>query len=618
MSYSNSFPTQRPSLNLDFANSGKLDSRISYSRSSSGTYLSSEKALNSENLLLQSQDFDTSWTASGIAAPTGSQTAPDGTATAWLLTCNSGTATGPRILQSYTVSANTEYTMVAHLKAGTASHGYAVFRSDGTYQYAAAMLDFSAGTISVTSAGMTSASGTVTALGSNWFRITVTATTSTSVSSPFAQVGISDGTAIGLYARPSWNPVGTETMYAWGIQLSSTNSKVYDSPTTTQISRSYSQLLKTASADSPRFEYDASGNSEGLLIESQATSLVTYSEDFSHAFWDKTRLSIDSNVAVAPDGALTASAMRVDGTAAASHRMRFSYATGGATPQTFSIFAKAGSKSHVALKFDSSGGAFDASIAYFNLASGTTGTVDSGVTATINDCGNGWYRCSVTRTALASATGQIELYVAEADNDVSIDGNSYDHILCWGAQVEANTSAPSSYIKSNSGSSTTKSADSCSVVDATLFSSGEHTIIWEGDTDKCGDDPNVDKRFFSLSDTTTSNRLAVDYNDGTQVRLRNWADGNNDVAITYNADLTSGTHKVAATLKTNEAQLVVDGTRRQVDTSCVVGTGIQRLGVNTAFADAYQQYNMNGHCKRLTYYNVALSQTEVEALTSNP
>ena len=208
--YSSTYPTQSPVFAFD-AKAGKLDSRISYTRSSGGTYLSNEKALNSENLLKQSQDFDTSWTSSGIAAPTGSQTAPDGTSTAWLLTCNSGTAIGPRLLQSYTVSANTEYTMVAHLKAGTASHGYAVFRSDGTYQYAAAMLDFSAGTISVTSAGMTNASGTVTALGSNWFRVTVTATTSSSVGSPFAQIGISDGTAIGQYGRPSWNPTGTET-----------------------------------------------------------------------------------------------------------------------------------------------------------------------------------------------------------------------------------------------------------------------------------------------------------------------------------------------------------------------------------------------------------------------
>ena len=587
--------------------------------------MSNEKALNSENLLLQSQDFDTSWGRGGpLNTPTGGQTSPDGTSTAWLLT-TAASGTGMPILFQNTAapSNNTVCTYVVHLKAGTASHAYISFRGQSS-SAAWALIDFASPTSPTTGGSLGSISATSVSVGNSWYRVALTFNTGTVSSGyPYVYVGASDGTSPDSTGRVTWTYSG-ETLYAWGAQLSSTNSKVYDSPTTTQISREYAPLLKTASADSPRFEYAADGQSVGsgtalgLLVESQATSLVTYSEDFSHAFWDKTRLSIDSNVAVAPDGALTASAMRVDGTAASTHRMRFTYATGGATAQTFSIFAKAGSKSWLALKFDSSGGAFDASIAYFNLASGTTGTVDSGVTATINDCGNGWYRCSVTRTALASATGQIELYVAEADNDVSIDGNSYDHILCWGAQVEANTSAPSSYIKSNSGSSTTKSADSCSVVDATLFSSGEHTIIWEGDTDKCGDDPNVDKRFFSLSDTTTSNRLAVDYNDGTQVRLRNWADGNNDVAITYNADLTSGTHKVAATLKTNEAQLVVDGTRRQVDTSCVVGTGIQRLGVNTAFADAYQQYNMNGHCKRLTYYNVALSQTEVEALTSNP
>ena len=87
--YSSNFPTQSPTFAFD-AKAGKLDSRLSYSRSSGGTYMSSEKALNSDNLLLQSQDFDTTWANDGGVGLTASQTAPDGTSTAWLLGASSG------------------------------------------------------------------------------------------------------------------------------------------------------------------------------------------------------------------------------------------------------------------------------------------------------------------------------------------------------------------------------------------------------------------------------------------------------------------------------------------------------------------------------------------------
>ena len=94
-------------------------------------------------------------------------------------------------------------------------------------------------------------------------------------------------------------------MYAWGAQLSSTNSKVYDSPTTTQIHREYSPLLKTASADAPRFEYAASGNSEGLLIEAQAENIQRYGSDFA-SWLSKANLVTHSNQAIAPNGELEA------------------------------------------------------------------------------------------------------------------------------------------------------------------------------------------------------------------------------------------------------------------------------------------------------------------------
>ena len=621
MSISNSYPTQRPSLNLVFnGGSDQIDSRLSYSRSSSGTAFSSERHESSQNLAKQSQSYDTTWTNYQLATSgglTGSQSAPDGTSTAWLITSDTQTPGAPFLNQVLSgISSSTEYTVSAYLKAGTASHGYISLR--GQYGHIGwAEIDFS-NPLSPASGGanFTNISTTSTAVGSTgWYRLTLTCTTST-VTAPSTYVGPSDGTDPSAYGYASWNCSG-ETIYVWGHQVEKQGSATVYNATTTQISRSFAPTLKSHSSDQPRFEYSATdGQSVGLLIESQATSLITYSEDFSHAFWDKTRLSIDSNVSVAPDGALTASSLRVDGTAASTHRMRFSYATGGATPQTFSIFAKAGSKSHVALKFDSSGGAFDASIAYFNLASGTTGTVDSGVTAKISACGNGWYRCSVTRTALASATGQIELYVGEADNDVTIDGNSYDHILCWGAMVEANTSAPSSYIKSNSGSSTSRAADSCSVTvsDVAGFADTEGAVVVEATVNSL-DSGNAAAVSFSNAAGTEYIKTGYEVGGVTDQSVRAYVRGSSldQAYIDAGSVSATGSYKVGVRYEKNNVGVSLNGASAVTDTVATMPIGMTTLYIGSSSTGTNP---LNANLKRIAYYSEPLSDTNLTALTS--
>ncbi len=600
MSYSDSFPTQRPSLNLVFnGGSDQLDSRISYTRSSSGTAFSSERHLSSENTQTNSDSLS-DWTGQ-TATLAGSQVGPDGTTTnAAILTGTAGTG----IKGIWEGLQNIEQTISWYAKEGTHRYIQLYVTGDGSK-----FVNFDlngAGAVSANGSGVTAS---ITASSNGYLRCAVNLT----IPDTYVYITLQDSASAARAASTS----STGTVYLFGIQSTTlgdaTNVAAYVA-TGSQIHREFAPTLKTSAANEPRFEYDPiTNNAEGLLIESQATNKATYSEDFTNAVYNKYRATIESASAIAPDGTLTASFLREDATASNTHYLNAVTATGlsvGTTKYAVSIFVKAAGRSKIKI-YDNNQNTSGSTT--FDLSNGTVVTGDG----SIKSCGNGWFRCTIIPTANYSATSSVYMLL-DNGSGTSYTGDNFSGILVWGYQLETGVSASSSYIKSNSGSSTTRSADSCSVVDATLFSSGEHTVIWEGDTDKCGDDPNVDKRFFSLSDTTTSNRLTVDYNDGTQVRLRNWADGNNDVAITYNADVTSGTHKVAATLKTNEAQLVVDGTRRQVDTSCVVGTGIQRLGVNTAFADAYQQYNMNGHCKRITYFNVALSQTEVEALTSNP
>ena len=631
MSISNSYPTQTPSLNLNFATGSDqfLDSRISFSRAdtpptyaapSAVHYWSNEKHLSSENLLLHSQDFDTGWTASGISAPTGSQTSPAGDSTAWLLTCNSGTAIGPRILQSYSVAANTEYTMVAHLKAGTASHGWAVFRSDGTYQYAAAMLDFSAGTISVTSAGMTNASGTVTSLGSNWFRVTVTATTSTSVSSPFAQVGISDGTAIGQYGRPSWNPAGTETMYAWGVQLSSVNSLVYDSPTTTQISRSYSSTLKSvANAGDPRFEYDPTDGqsvAKGLLIEAQATNLTKYSNDFS-SWGDTSTVAVTSNVGVAPNGQLEADLLVSPSSASAHYILDSTIAFTSGTTYTASVYVKSAGQRYVQLCGNTAvfGGPYQ--WVNYDLESGTLSA--NNCSGTITAVGNGYYRLTATMTASSTQTRSFILMFADSlssDFFPTTTGDDYSGFLAYGFQTESGSSA-SSLISTN-GSQVSRASDSCSVAvsDFAGFADTEGAVVVEATVNSL-DSSNATAVSFSNAAGTEFIKTGYQVGGVTDQSVRAYVRGSSADQAYIDAGSVSatGSYKVGVRYEKNNVGASLNGASVVTDTVAIMPIGMNTLYIGSSASGTYP---MNANLKRITYYSEPLSDTNLTALTSNP
>jgi hypothetical protein len=77
-------------------------------------------------------------------------------------------------------------------------------------------------------------------------------------------------------------------------------------------------LLRTADTNEPRIEYDADGNLKGLLIEEQRTNEVRYSNSLSGSAWSGTNCTITTDSTTSPDGNINASKVTcsVDGGAA--------------------------------------------------------------------------------------------------------------------------------------------------------------------------------------------------------------------------------------------------------------------------------------------------------------
>lgn len=226
-----------------------------------------------------------------------------------------------------------------------------------------------------------------------------------------------------------------------------------------------SGVLQTAAAGVPRFDHALENGkwvNRGLLIENKSrANMLKWSGDFANAIWVKSRASVLSMAGSAPDGSvsasqLTSTASTYDGAV----RQSAAYATGDTL--TFSVYAKGGDRAYLFLRERTRGFAKDT---YFNLASGTTGTVNSAHTAVMKAVGNGWYRCSITVTATQSATTDFEIYSSEDDFNTSSSQPGFIHI--WGAQLELGE-GPSSYIATQEVP-VTRAADSVSAAGGALF-----------------------------------------------------------------------------------------------------------------------------------------------------
>jgi len=191
--------------------------------------------------------------------------------------------------------------------------------------------------------------------------------------------------------------------------------------------------------------------------------LITQSEYFGDSYWVKTNVSITSNSAVSPSGITNAAKLTEDATNA-QHKIYSGIITAVAGDRyTQSFFAKSAERNWVYLEHEAH------PLAWFNLSNGTIGATynNYNASASIQDYGNGWYRCIVSYDA-NDTTSRAYIGVTNADNTSTYLGDGSSGAYIWGAQVEAGSYA-TSYIPTY-GSSVTRNFD-YSIVESLGYSS---------------------------------------------------------------------------------------------------------------------------------------------------
>lgn len=385
-------------------------------------YIKKERA----NLLVQSNQFDTTWATIGTSVTSG-QSGYDGSSDAWLLGSNN--TAGAYISQNITVSGVQTFSIYA--KAGTCNFIYFVVRGSSNI---ASYFDLENGTIGT--AVSTNIDRKIESIANGWYRCSITlSNTDTSVRVYMADADGSTISALGsnIYIQDAQLEEGlVATPY-----IETTTAPVYEGLTD----------------NLPRIDY--TGGTPSILLEPSRQNRLPNSEYFGD--WTNTSASFVYNVSNSPQG--VKNAIRIipnssDFEIKAPVNTAVVY-----TESTFSVFLKyeTGGFEYAVL---GSGAPIQRYV--FNIAEGTkVGSIGStsipDEKASIESYGNGWYRCVVTTNNTGG--NKHSIYLSDDGTDIAATGaDGTKGMLAWGAQAERENNYATSYIPTY-GSSATRAAD---------------------------------------------------------------------------------------------------------------------------------------------------------------
>jgi hypothetical protein len=310
-------------------------------------------------------------------------------------------------------------------------------------------------------------------------------------------------------------------------------------------------LIEVVTNNKPRIDFLNDSNG-ALLLEPQRSNLALYSNDLSNAAWDKSYSTITSNAAISPDGTTNANKV-VETTDTGLHRAgQGAIAVTSGQVYTFSFYAKAAERNELELqRINTSGTVFNnISVTTADLILGTLSVGLNVTSSSINSVGDGWYRISLSLTAIATGSGGLNIGM-QKDGNVSYLGDGTSGVYIYGFQAEQGSYATSYIPTQGATAGVTRVAEVCNQTPPSgIIGQTEGTIFAHfkrnGNIVSRGGVVFLREDFLrGLSINYINNTLyAISRNDAatTTVVLKTPFDINETakVAITYNGSVFSG------------------------------------------------------------------------------
>ena len=328
----NNFPTIRPSLLMDYENSGVLDPRVTFTRAGqSGGYYDGKTVVKAEeNLLVNSV-----WAGAVSGTP---GTAPSN----WSYLFNGGAITVSGESIEFFASAGNRHAIVRTIDVLAGQEirlSIDVDSITGTSTAAAVYLEPLGGTVLASNVRVLVSGGTG--------RKTASATVTTG-----GQLRVRIGASVEFASADDF------TVSLKRPQLEIRSAVTAYTPTTTAPITRYIPQLLFAPAGVPVIHIDPLTGRRGLRVEPAATNLLQRSQEFDDAYWTKSNAGtgiapvVTANDAIAPDGTLTADRIDFDRGAGntvgdESSLSRGSITIANATAHSGSVFIKAATPADV-------------------------------------------------------------------------------------------------------------------------------------------------------------------------------------------------------------------------------------------------------------------------------
>jgi len=411
----------------------------------------------------------------------------------------------------------------------------------------------------------------------------------------------------GQFASDNVNANGTYTQY----QVSTSTETVRVQGSSSFEGKIDNISVQEVKINTPRIDF--TDNTDGhLLLEPQSTNLITYSEDLTQLYWTTANLDVETSLVIAPDGSSYANKLVPDdGIGGFRGLSRIFNSLSGL--HTVSFFAKKGEYNYIMLRTRNSpntGVMFNLDNGTFSINIDNDILVDNSIymAALPND----WYRCELTLDpSEATTVGQLNLgwnVGITGDEENSFSGDGVSGVYLWGAQVEALPYA-TSYIPTG-GSTVTRDSETCTGAgEAADFNSEEGVLYVE----IAALDDNQTYRAISLNDGTNNECVRLRFNTTSNTINGLVRDGGAGIAQTsYQVSDIKQFHKAAFKYKSGDCQLWIDGVQR--DTSADTFTLSTQTQLN--FNQGTSSDIFYGKCKAIRVYKEALSDTDLQNLTS--
>jgi hypothetical protein len=391
---------------------------------------------------------------------------------------------------------------------------------------------------------------TIENVGNGWYRCTASKS-NPSGNFVFRYGIVTTGTAT---RGESFTGNGVNGLFIWGAQLNIGSTAKPYFPTTDRL-------------NVPRLTYqNGGGGCPSLLLEKQSTNLVTYSEQFDNAAWNKATnsgtLTVTANYAISPDGTQNADRIQMSITSGVSNYSQIYQQINVTNNQTYtwSIWLKSLS------------------------GTPTIGWSYNGSTWNVITLTNEWVRYTFTSTANGATVNADLILYGSIATSTSAD------ILAWGFQIEQ-SSYPTSYIPTTSASAT-RVADACFKTGiSSLIGQTEGVMFAEINVPSIATAGNYSS--WQLNDGSTSNLIDFTYYSTGRIQAIAFIGGSLQVNIDLTSfGLTAGNHKIAFAYKLNDYVLYVDGVQVGSDTSaqvpamskCDLFTGSNQITIYNQFA----------------------------------